>query len=77
MGKAGIDRHDVQLGANKMARKSYHGIRHSFTSALANAGVAPEIRMKLVGHKSAAVHQGYTHHELRPLQAAIQALPRL
>jgi integrase len=77
MGRAGIERHDIQLGANKMARKSFHCLRHSFTSALANAGVAPEIRMKLTGHKSASVHRQYTHHELAPLQAAIQALPRL
>jgi hypothetical protein len=27
-------------------------IRYSFTSALANAGVSPELRMKLTGHKS-------------------------
>jgi integrase len=77
MAKAGINRHLVQLGVNKMARKSFHCLRHSFTSALANAGVAPEVRMKLTGHKSASVHRQYTHHELGPLQAAIQALPRL
>ena len=77
MGKAGIDRHDVQLGTNKMARKSYHCLRYSFTSALANAGVAAEIRMKLTGHKSASVHQRYTHHELEPLRGAINSLPRV
>ncbi len=24
----------------------------------------PEVRMKLTGHKTDAVHRGYTHHEL-------------
>jgi hypothetical protein len=50
---------------------------HSFTSALANAGVSPELRMKLTGHKSAEVHRGYTHLELDTLKEAIRKLPRL
>jgi integrase len=33
--------------------KTFHGLRHSFISQLANAGVAPEIRQKLAGHASA------------------------
>jgi integrase len=77
MMEAGIDRHAVQLGANKTARKSYHCLRYSFTSALANAGVAPEVRMKLTGHKSASVHQRYTRHELEPLRDAVNSLPRV
>ncbi len=50
---------------------------HSFTSALANAGVGPELRMKLTGHKSEAVHAGYTHHELETLRTAVGKLPGL
>jgi hypothetical protein len=50
---------------------------HSFTSALANAGVSPELRMKLTGHKSAEVHRGYTHLELETLKDAIKKLPGL
>ena len=56
---------------------SFHALRHSFTSALANAGVAPELRMKLTGHKSESVHAGYTHHELETLRAAVGKLPAL
>jgi site-specific recombinase XerD len=52
-------------------------LRHSFTSALANAGVAPELRMKLTGHKSAEIHRGYTHLELETLKDAIKKLPGL
>ena len=33
--------------------KTFHGLRHSFISQLANAGVAPEIRQKLAGHSDA------------------------
>jgi len=31
---------------------------------LANQDAAPELRMKLTGHKTEAGHHGYTHHEL-------------
>jgi integrase len=75
MDKAGVDRHQIQLGANNMARKSYHCLRHSFTSALANAGVPAEVRMKLTGHVTSSSHRTYTHHELAPLKAAILMLP--
>jgi integrase len=57
--------------------KTFHAIRHSFISSLANAGVASEIRQKLAGHASAAVHGIYTHHELETLRGAIARLPRL
>jgi integrase len=54
-----------------------YAFRHSFTSALANAGVSPELRMKLTGHKSAEVHRGCTHLEMDTLKDAIKKLPGL
>jgi integrase len=57
--------------------KTFHGLRHSFISQLANAGVAPEIRQKLAGHASAEVHRLYTHHEIETLRSAISRLPSL
>jgi integrase len=77
MKEAGIDRQAVCIGKNTTSRKSYHCLRHSFTSFLANAAVSPEIRMKLTGHLSEGVHQRYTHHELQPLKDAIATLPKL
>ena len=78
MGRAGVDRHRVQVSRRrKFSRKSFHSLRHSFASALANAGVSPELRMRLSGHKSETVHQRYTHVQLEPLKAAIAALPSL
>lgn len=77
MTQAGIDRHQVKTSRNKFAGKSYHSLRHSFSSALANLGISAEVRMKLTGHKSLSVHQGYSHLELQPLRNAIAALPRL
>jgi integrase len=57
--------------------KTFHGLRHSFISQLANAGVTPEIRQKLAGHASLAAHQIYTPHEIDILRSAIEKLPRL
>ncbi len=77
-GNAGVDIQTVQGGGTRMiSKRTFHALRHSFTSALANAGVAPELRMKLTGHKSEAVHAGYTNHELETLRAAIAKLPGL
>ena len=76
--KAGLDVQTVEgIGNRRVSKRSFHALRHSFTSALANAGVAPELRMKLTGHKSESVHAGYTHHELETLRAAISKLPGL
>ena len=57
--------------------RSFHSLRHGFTSRLANAGIAPELRMKLTGHQSAAIHQGYTHLEMETLRGAVGKLPSL
>jgi integrase len=56
---------------------SFHSLRHSFTSALANAGVAEEVRMKLTGHSTRDVHAGYSHHEMELLRNAIAELPKV
>jgi integrase len=56
---------------------SFHSLRHSFNSILANAGVAQEIRQKLTGHASAEMNKIYTHHELEPLRNAIGVIPEL
>ena len=56
---------------------SFHSLRHSFNSALANADVAQEIRQKLTGHASASMNEVYTHTEIEPLRRAIAKLPRI
>jgi integrase len=78
MEKAGLPTEKVKgAGSREMHRRSFHALRHTFTSELANAGVAPELRMKLTGHKSTTVHQGYTHHELQTLRSALIKLPKV
>lgn len=54
---------------------SFHSLRHSFVSALANAGVPAEVRQKLSGHADDRSHATYTHHELDTLRAAVAKLP--
>lgn len=51
--------------------KSFHSLRHSFVSMLANGGVSAEQRQALAGHSSAEVHQGYTHLDTEVLKDAI------
>jgi len=78
MEKAGIEANRTQgSGGRRLSNLSFHSLRHSFNSAMANAGVAQEIRQKLTGHTSAETNKVYTHHELEPLRAAVAAIPSL
>ncbi len=54
---------------------SYHSLRHSFTSAMAAAGVPEEVRMLLTGHATKTAHKIYTHHQEGQVWGAIAALP--
>ena len=56
---------------------SFHSLRHSFNSAMANAGVSSELRQKLTGHASAKMNAQYTHHQLEELRAAVSVIPRI
>jgi integrase len=77
MQKAGINSVAVKESKYAFRAKSFHSLRHSFTSALANAGVSADLRMKLTGHRSLGEHLGYTHMELAALRGAIDLLPHL
>jgi integrase len=76
MKRAGIDAMTVQgKGVRKFSKRSFHSLRHSFNSALANAGVGQELRMKLTGHSSTAMNDQYTHFNVQALKQAVTALP--
>ena len=80
MRKAGVAGRVSERGGKKGRAhnsKSFHSLRHHFVSQLANQGVAPDIRQKLAGHLSAAVHGIYSHHELETLRQAVAKLPAL
>jgi integrase len=81
MSQASVQNRKVREAGKGAARTvyglSFHSLRHSFSSILANAGVSEEMRMALTGHKSRDVHQRYTHHELERMRAAVSLLPRI
>lgn len=75
--KAAVKTEPGNKRRHRLPERSFHSLRHTFTSWLANADVAPELRMKLTGHTTADVHAGYTHHELATLSDAVTKLPKL
>lgn len=52
---------------------SFHCFRHTFTTRLAEAGVAADVRMRLTGHTNADTHALYTHDDVQA-RAAIGTL---
>ena len=58
MRKAGLDLQTVKGAGNQMfSRRTFHALRHTFTSALANQNVSSEMRMNLTGHKTVGEHE--------------------
>lgn len=66
----------VKLPGGIDASRSFHSLRHSFTSWLAEADIHADVRQKLTGHSTAASHALYTHHDAA-LKRAIDTLPDL
>jgi integrase len=56
---------------------TFHSLRHSFVSELANAGIAPDVRQMLAGHSDDRSHAVYTHTKIDALRQAIDKLPSL
>ena len=81
MEAAHIDSPEIRKRGQGAARSvralSFHSLRHSFNSAMANAGISSEVRQKLTGHSSAQMNAQYTHHELEELRAAVSVIPRI
>jgi integrase len=81
MQRAGIDggiiRERRGAAGRSVSALSFHSLRHSFNSALANAGVSQELRQKLTGHASEAMNTLYTHHELETIRSAVASISRL
>ena len=77
MGKADIKEKAISstgdAGRTRFS-KGFHGLRHTFVSRLAAAGVTPEVRQKLTAHSDDMVHQKYTHHERATFREAVDKL---
>ena len=67
---------EVTIDGGITARRSFHSLRHSFASWLAEADVHADVRQRLTGHASAGVHARYTHHD-EALERAVASLPDL
>ncbi len=73
MDRAGVER-EVETPGGDVGRRSFHSLRHSFASWLANADVHSDVRKKLTGHKADGIHARYTHHD-EALSRAVENLP--
>jgi integrase len=70
-----IVRERTGKAGRSVSTRSFHSLRHTLVSLMANAGVPVEVRQKFTGHASAEMNQHYTHHEIATLRAAIEKLP--
>jgi integrase len=81
MERAGVNQGVIRERGEGVSRKvsglSFHSLRHSFNTVLANSGVPQELRMKLTGHSSVEMNAVYSHHELAVIRGALEHLPRL
>ena len=80
MEKAKIVQHSIEAGGNQgraFNKLSFHSLRHTFVSQLANAGIAPDVRQLLSGHADERSHAVYTHTQLDTLREAVKKLPRM
>ena len=75
MAKAGVPKKSTSP-AGEPGTRSFHSLRHSFASWLAEADVHADVRKKLTGHHSDGIHARYTHHD-KALKSAIATLPEI
>ncbi len=73
MGKAKVPKEIEQPGGLKASR-SFHALRHTFASWLAEADIHADVRQKLTGHSSSKIHARYSHHD-EALDRAVKTLP--
>jgi len=77
---AGIREKRSSAGQGKSGRRNmnaltFHRLRHSFISALANAGVNQQVVKNIVGHASDRINDVYTHIGQDAMDRAVALLP--
>lgn len=80
MAEAGIKQETIEANGkagHDFNKYTFHSLRHSFVSELANAGIAPDVRQMLAGHSDERSHAVYTHTKIEALRKAIAVLPKL
>ncbi|MCW1887726.1 tyrosine-type recombinase/integrase [Luteolibacter flavescens] len=66
----------ITLPGGISAVRSFHSLRHTFNTWLAEADIHADVRKALTGHSSERDHARYTHHD-EALRKAITVLPDL
>lgn len=65
MEAAGVSKKSKEGKAGRsFSAKSFHSLRHTLTSSLAEKGVSVEVRSSITGHKLKGINQHYTHTEI-------------
>lgn len=59
---------------NPKANKSFHSLRHTCNTWLANAGVDIRVRQLISDHESATINHRYTHPDIAIMQAAVEKI---
>ena len=81
MQAAGIEREEIRerqgIKGRVVHALSYHSLRHTMNSILANEGVSQELRQSIVGHASKTINSHYTHLEFSTMQSVIAKLPTI
>lgn len=81
MRAAGVDAGTVAAEGERrkrdFSRRSFHSLRHTFNSWLADRGVNQELRMALVGHASEAMNRRYTHRQVERFREVVGLLPAI
>jgi len=76
--QAGLVAPEYEKGAGRrrtVSELSFHNLRHTSTSLLKRAGVSEAVAMAIVGHRTAAVSQRYSHIDTSTMRAALDKLP--
>jgi integrase len=63
--------------ARRVSPYSFHCLRHTFLTVLANKGVAADIRNVLSGHAKPSVAEAYVHRDTQVLADAVALMPKL
>lgn len=73
---AATDTRDISGKGRRFNNLSFHSLRHTCVSLMANLNVSQEMRRKVTGHTSDA-HERYTHIEIETLRQALKDFPSL
>lgn len=80
MVRAGVDRargREKQGAGRRFRGKSFHSLRHTMISRLAEAEVSADVRKLISGHDSESSHKRYVHLSLASQREAMAKLPRI